>query len=165
MRGDKGATAKSATPPGTQVEGRQQAQLIAGDGPSGIVRAEKALRARLDQAPGIGVAAPVVQAYRDVEQERIDPCEIEVEEAGEALTVEHHVVAEQVGVNRPRDNVMFDIKESRLLRLLFRRGRCVLVRHRGMPERLVQRHRYRAPRRAARMLSRRVRCRSVHHRR
>jgi len=43
--------------------------------------------------------APVVEAHGQVEQPAVHACEVEVEEAGQALAIEHHVVAEQVGVH------------------------------------------------------------------
>ncbi len=78
------AAARSAAASGrTRAVGAQE-----GRGPLGVVGA------------GGQVDAPVVQAHGDVEQPAVDAGEVEIEEAGEAAVLEHHVVAEQVGMDR-----------------------------------------------------------------
>ena len=46
--------------------------------------------------------APVVEGYRHVEQQAIDAGEVEIDHAADALALEQHVVAEQVGMDGPR---------------------------------------------------------------
>src|SRR3989454_1910350 len=46
------------------------------------------------------VYAPVVDRHRDVEQERVDPGEIKIDHSADAVSIEQHVIAEQIGVDR-----------------------------------------------------------------
>ena len=73
--------------------------------PRGFVGLHEGRGQRFQQRAGVGVAAPVVQAHGQIEQEAVGAGEVEVEEAAQPVgaggVVEHHVVAEQVGVDRP----------------------------------------------------------------
>src|SRR6478672_8679332 len=52
-------------------------------------------------AAGEALDAPVVEAHRYIEQKRVATGEIEINHTGQAPLLEQHVVAEEIGVNRP----------------------------------------------------------------
>src|SRR5882672_10693812 len=72
--------------------------LVAGELADAAVRGQERLSAlRVDLSRWID--APVVHGNRDVEQERVDAGEIEVDHPADAFSVEQDVVAKQIGMN------------------------------------------------------------------
>ena len=108
VRGEHGGVARQVVvpqprDPEAQCRGahqrRHQPALARAELAHRVVGGDEGDGALFDQAAAFQVGAPVVEADGDVEQEGVDAGEIEVEEAGELVAFEHHVVAEQVGVD------------------------------------------------------------------
>ena len=75
--------------------------LAGGKWPHRVVGGQHGLQPRSIERAAVQVDAPVVDGHRQVEQPGVAAGEIEIEESGQARAVEHHVVAEQVGMHRP----------------------------------------------------------------
>ncbi len=83
--------------------GRQQGTFLGTQAPHRLVGREEGIGPCRVVRAAVQVDAPVVQADADVEQKGVAAGEVEIKEAGEfgraALAVEHHVVAEQIGMD------------------------------------------------------------------
>ena len=80
--------------------GGQQLALGGCQGAHGLVGVQQGAGTRRVVGARGQVDAPVVQAHGQVEQPGVHTGKVEVEEARELFALEHHVVAEQVGVHR-----------------------------------------------------------------
>ena len=58
--------------------------------------------------------APVVEGYRHVEQQAIDAGKVEIDHAADAVALEQHVVAEQVGMDGPARQILAPVPRLKL---------------------------------------------------